>query len=161
MTEWLHSHFSFSCIGECNGNPLQCFCLENPREGGACWAAVYVVSQSRTRLKQLSSSSSSLRNSQESSQTPQFESINSSALRLLYGPTRTSIYDYWKTIALPIWIIVSKAMSLLFNMQSRFVITFFPRNKHLLNSWLQSPPIVILEPRKIKSVTADVSEGES
>ena len=47
-----------SCIGEGNGNPLQCSCLENPRNGGAWWAAVYGVSQSRTRLKRLSSSSS-------------------------------------------------------------------------------------------------------
>ena len=57
-TERLHFHFSFSCIGEGNGNPLQCDCLENPRDGGACWAAIYGVPQSRTRLKQLSSSSS-------------------------------------------------------------------------------------------------------
>ena len=57
-TERLHFHFSLSCIGEGNGNPLQCFCLENPRDGGAWWAAVYGVAQSRTRLKQLSSSSS-------------------------------------------------------------------------------------------------------
>ena len=54
-------HFSLSCIGEGNGNPLQCSCLENPRDGGAWWAAVYGVAQSRTRLKQLSSSSSSSR----------------------------------------------------------------------------------------------------
>ena len=47
-----------SCIGEGNGNPLQCSCLENPRDGGAWWAAVYGVAQSRTRLKQLSSNSS-------------------------------------------------------------------------------------------------------
>ena len=52
-------HFSLSCIGEGNGNPLQCSCLENPRDGGAWWAAVYGVAQSRTRLKWLSSSSSS------------------------------------------------------------------------------------------------------
>ena len=56
-TEWLHFHFSLSCIGEGNGNPLQCSCLENPRDGGAWWAAVYGVAQSRTRLKRLSSSS--------------------------------------------------------------------------------------------------------
>ena len=49
--------FSLSCIGEGNGNPLQCSCLENPRDGGAWWAAVYGVAQSRTRLKWLSSSS--------------------------------------------------------------------------------------------------------
>ena len=58
-TERLHFHFSLSCIGEGNGNPLQCSCLENPRDGGDCWAAVYRVAQSRTRLKRLSSSSSS------------------------------------------------------------------------------------------------------
>ena len=50
---------SLSCIGEGNGNPLQCSCLENPRDGGAWWAAVYGVAQSQIRLKQLSSSSSS------------------------------------------------------------------------------------------------------
>ena len=57
-TEWLHFHFSLSCIGEGHGNPLQCSCLENPREGGAWWAAIYGVAQSRTGLKCLSSSSS-------------------------------------------------------------------------------------------------------
>ena len=56
-TERLHFHFSLSCTGEGNGNPLQCSCLENPRDGGAWWAAVYGVAQSWTRLKQLSSSS--------------------------------------------------------------------------------------------------------
>ena len=55
MTERLHFYFSLSCIGEGNGNPLQCSCLENPRDSGACWAAVYGVAQSRTRLKRLSS----------------------------------------------------------------------------------------------------------
>ena len=58
MTERLPFHFSLSCIGEGNGNPLQCSCLENPRDGGAWWAAVYGVTQSWTRLKRLSSSSS-------------------------------------------------------------------------------------------------------
>ena len=58
MTERLHFHFSLSCIGEGNGSPLQGSCLENPRDGGAWWAAVYGVAQSRTRLKRLSSSSS-------------------------------------------------------------------------------------------------------
>ena len=57
-TERLHFDFLLSCIGEGNGNPLQCSCLENPRDGGAWWAAVYGVAQSRTWLKQLSSSSS-------------------------------------------------------------------------------------------------------
>ena len=91
-TEQLHFHFSFSCIGEGNGNPLQCSCLENPRDSGAWWAVVYGVAQSWTRLKRLSSSSS-------------------------------------------------------------LVITFLPRSKHLLISWLQLQCAVILEPRKIKSAT--------
>ena len=59
-TERLPFHFSLSCIGEGNGNPLQDSCLENPRDGGAWWAAFYGVSQSRTRLKWLSSSRSIL-----------------------------------------------------------------------------------------------------
>ena len=58
MTEWLHFYFSLSCTGEGNGNPLQCSCLENPRDGRAWCAAIYGVAQSRTRLKWLSSSSS-------------------------------------------------------------------------------------------------------
>ena len=58
-TERLHFHFSLSCIGEGNGNPLQCSCLENPGDGGPWWAAIHGVSQSWTRLKRRSSSSSS------------------------------------------------------------------------------------------------------
>ena len=56
-TEWIHLHFSLSCFREGKGNPLQCSCLENPRDGGVWWAAIYGVSQSWTRLKRLSSSS--------------------------------------------------------------------------------------------------------
>ena len=59
MIEQLHFDFSLSCIGEENGNPLQCSCLENPRDGGAWWVDIYGVAQSWTRLKQLSSSSNS------------------------------------------------------------------------------------------------------
>ena len=58
-TERLHFHVSLSCIGEGSGNPLPCSCLENPRDGGAGWAAIYGVAQSQTRLKRLRSSSSS------------------------------------------------------------------------------------------------------
>ena len=58
-TERLHFHVSLPCLGEGKGNPLQCSCLENPRGGGAWWAAIYGVAQSQTRLKRLSSSSSS------------------------------------------------------------------------------------------------------
>ena len=60
MTERLHFHFTLSCTGEGNENPLQCSCLENPRDRGAWWAAVYGVAQSWTRLKRLSNSSSSI-----------------------------------------------------------------------------------------------------
>ena len=59
-TEWLHFHFPLSCIAEGNGNPVQRSCLENPRDWGAWWAAIYGVAQSQTRLKWLSSSSSAL-----------------------------------------------------------------------------------------------------
>ena len=64
-TERLHFHFSLSFIGEGNGNPLQCSCLENPRDGGAWWASVYGVAHSQTLLKRLSSSSSSSSNIQK------------------------------------------------------------------------------------------------
>ena len=66
MTEWLRFDFSLSCIGEGNGNPLQCSCLENPRDGGAWWAAIYGVAQSRMWLKRLSSSSSRWHSDEES-----------------------------------------------------------------------------------------------
>ena len=88
-----------------------------------------------------------------SSSTPQFKSINSSALSLLYGPTLTSICDYWKNHNFDYLEIVGKVISLLFNMLSRFAIAFLPRSKCLLISWLQSPSAVILEPKKINFVT--------
>ena len=93
------------------------------------------------------------RDSQESSPTPQFKSINSSALSFLYSPSLTSIHVYGKTIALTRRSFVDKVISLLFNMLSRLIITFLSRSKHLLISWLQSPSEVILEPRKTKSAT--------
>ena len=89
----------------------------------------------------------------ESSPTPQFKSINSSALSLLHSPNLTSIHDHKKTTALTRWTLVGKVMSLLLTMLSRLVMTFLPRSKHLLISWLQSPSVVILEPKKIKSDT--------
>ena len=85
---------------------------------------------------------------QKSSPTPQFKSNNSSVLSFLYSPTLTSIYDHWKTIALTRRTFVGKVMSLFFNMQSRVVITFLPRSKRLLISWLQSPSAVIWSPPK-------------
>ena len=103
--------------------------------------------------KGLVGSPCSPRDSQESSPTPQFKSINSLALSFLHSPTLTSIHDPWKTIALTRWTFVGKVMSLLFNMLSRLVITFLPRSKRLLISWLQSPSAVILEPPEMKSYT--------
>ena len=100
------------------------------------------------RTRSLVGSPCSPRVSQEFSPTPQFKSINSLALSFLYSPTLTSIHDHWKNYSFDF---VSKVMFLLFNMLSRLVITFLPRSKRLLISWLQSPSAVILEPRKIKS----------
>ena len=93
------------------------------------------------------------RDSQESSPTPQFKSINSSVLSLLHSPTLTSIHDHRKNHSLDYTDFVGKVMSLLLNMLSRLVMTFLPRSKRLLISWLQSPSAVILEPKQIKSDT--------
>ena len=89
------------------------------------------------------------RDSQESSTTPQVKSINSLVLSLLHSLTLTSIHDHRKMIALTRRTFVDKVMSLLLNMLSRLIITFLPRSKQLLISWLQSPYAVILEPKKI------------
>ena len=93
------------------------------------------------------------RDFQESSPTSQCRSTNSSALSFLYSPNLTSVYDYWKNKALTIWTSVGKVISLLLHMLSRFVIAFLPRSKRLLTSWLQSLSTVILEPKKLRSIT--------
>ena len=97
------------------------------------------------------------RDSQESSPTPQFKSINSSALSFLYVQLSHPYMTTGKTIALTRWTFVGKVISLLFNMLSGLVITFLPRSKCFLISRLQSPSAVILEPKKIKSVTVSPS----
>ena len=84
------------------------------------------------------------------------EGINSLVLSLFSCPGLTSIYDYQKTIALTIQTFVGKVISLLLNTLSRFAIALLPRSKHLLISWLQSPSTVILEPKKMKSVTVSI-----
>ena len=89
----------------------------------------------------------------KSSPTPEFNGINSLVLNFLYSPTLTSVHDYWKNHSFDYRDFVSKVMSLLFNMLSRLVVTFLARSRHLLISCLQSPSAVILEPKKIKSVT--------
>ena len=90
------------------------------------------------------------RDSQEFAPTPEFKSINSSALSFLYSPTLTPYTTTEKTIVLTRRTFVVKVISLLFNMLSRLVMTFLPRSKHLLISWLQSPSAVVLEPPKIR-----------
>ena len=107
----------------------------------------------RTDLLQdgLVGSPCSPRDSQESSPTSQFKSINFSALSFPRSPTLTFIHNHWKNLTwldLTRWTFVGKVMSLLFNMLSRLVITVLPRSKRLLISWLQSPCAVILEPKK-------------
>ena len=77
-------------------------------------------------------------------------------LSLLYSPTLTSIHDYWKNYSFDTWTFVGQIMSLVFKRLSRFVVVFLTRSKHLLISWLQSPSRVILEPKKIKSVTVSI-----
>ena len=89
------------------------------------------------------------RDSQESSPTPQFKSINSSVLSFPHSPTLTSYMTTGKTTALTRQTFVGKVMSLLLNMLSRLVITFLPGSKCLLILWLQSPSAVILEPKKV------------
>ena len=93
------------------------------------------------------------RDSQKSSPTPQFKSINSLALRFLYDPTLTCIHDCGKNHSFDQMDLCGKVMSLLFNMLPRLVIAFLSRSKHLLISWLQSLSTMILELKRIKSVT--------
>ena len=89
------------------------------------------------------------RDSQESSPTPLFKTINSLALSFLYGPTLTCIHNYWKNHSLDYTDLCWQ--SDVSAMLSRLVIAFLPRSKRLLISWLQSLSAVILEPPKIKS----------
>ena len=93
------------------------------------------------------------RDSQESSPAPQFESISSLALSFIYGPTLTSVHNYWKNHSFDYMDLVSKVTSLVYNTLSRFIIALLPRSKRLLISWLKSPSAVIMEPKKIKSDT--------
>ena len=114
--DWATS-ISLSCIGEGNGNPLQCSCLENPRDGGAWWAAIYGVTQSRTWLKRLSSSSSS--SSQLSSH---LETIISTLLSI--GPS-----SIWRSLAHhPIFSLpMSKVISSLVNNLQWFSYILLPK----------------------------------
>ena len=97
-TEQLHFHFSLSCIGEGNGNPLQCSCLENPRDGGAWWADICGVTQSRTRLKWLSSSSSS-RSLYKMTEIQLFWLEMSETMRVCYSLSRVQLFATPWTVA--------------------------------------------------------------
>ena len=125
-------------------------------DGEAWRAVIHGIANSQTPLSDwtelnwLVSSPCSPKDSQKSSPTPQFKSINSLALSLLYIVQLSHPYmTTGQTTALTRWTFVSKVMFQLFNMLSSLVITFLPRSKHLLRSWLQSPSSVILEPKKI------------
>ena len=91
--DWVTSLSLFcSCIGEGNGNPLQCSCLENPRDGGAWWAAVYGVAQSRTGLKRLSSSSSPINRNISISNWWWFDFLGRRMLNYLEHNCRSNVY---------------------------------------------------------------------
>ena len=108
-TERFHFHFSLSCIGEGNGNPLQCSCLENPRDGGAWWAAVYGVAQSQTWLKRLSSSSSS-----SSSRINQDTTCLENALAM-HSKRLKSIHIAWHSNPLSWQMATSRTMGVIFD----------------------------------------------
>jgi len=95
--ERLHFHFSLSCIGEGNGNPLQCSCLENPRDEGAWWAAIYGVAQSRTLLKRLSSSSSLTRDQTQAHSRESTESLTTAL------PENSQIFLFLQKTSLRFW----------------------------------------------------------
>ena len=100
-------------------------------------------------------SSSSPRDSQESSPTPKLKSINSLKLSVLYSPTLTSIHGYWKKIPLTIQTFTGNVMSLLSSMLSKLVIAFLPRSNCLLISWLQSLSSVKLKSRKSSVISSN------
>ena len=90
---YLHFHFSRSCIGEGNGNPLQCSCLEHPRDGGAWWAAVLGVAQSQTRLKRLGGGSSSSSSSRHTDEFPHRSAM------IRFSVFTSLIMYFWKLIS--------------------------------------------------------------
>ena len=150
MAKGLEFQLQQQSFGEGNGNPLQCSCLENPRDGGAWWAAVYGVAQSQTRLKQLSSSPSNEYSGLISFRMDWLDLLAAQGTLyslLQHHSSKASIlwhsvffivqlfHPYMttgKTIALTKWTFVGKVMSLLFNMLSRLVITFLQRSKCIL-----------------------------
>ena len=106
MTDRLHFHFSLSGIGEGNGNPLQCSCLENPRDRGAWWAAVYGVAQSRTQLKRFSSSSSS-KGIQLQTSGVHLLKISARSLKMSIVPERAELLHFQNAVfVIVIWKVI-------------------------------------------------------
>ena len=143
---------SSSCLQSFPGSfPVNLLFTSGGHSIGASASVLPMNIQDWSPLGWLVGSPRSPRDSQETSPTPQFKSINSLVLSLLHGPTITPYMTCGNVcLALTRQTFVGKVISLLFNMLSRFVIAFLPRSKHLLISWLQSPSAVILEPNKIK-----------
>ena len=126
-TEWLPFHFSLSCIGEGNGNPLQCSCLESPRDGGAWWAAVYGVAQSQTGLKRLSSSSSSFCVDIDGEEEPIVKMISDQEAKV--GPQKAKAIRFYRKE----WLV--KVNTFLLYSEFTFVALF---GLALLNKWVKS-----------------------
>ena len=126
-TERLHFHFSLSCSGEGNGNPLQCSCLENPRNGEDWWAAIYGVAQSRTRLKWLSSSSSSFCVDIDGEEEPIVKMISDQKAKV--GPQKAKAIRFYRKK----WLV--KVNKFLLYSEFMFVALF---GLALLSKWVKS-----------------------
>ena len=165
LSQWCHPTISssvspFSCL---QSFPASVFsnesavCIRWPK----CWSFNFSISPSNDYSGLISIRINwfdllAVQRTQESSPTPWLKSINSSAFIFPYGPTLTSIHDYWKNHSFDCVGLCRQSNVPVFNTLPRFVIAFLPRNKCLLISWLQSPSAVILEPKKIKSVTVSI-----
>ena len=143
MFKLSHNCTHFTCYqSNAQNSPRQISTVCEPRTSRCSSWILEKAEEPEIKLPTLVGSPCSPRDSQESSPTPQFKNINSSALSFLHSPTSHPYMTTGKTIALTRWTLVGKVMSLLLNMLSRLVITFLPRSKHLLISWLQSPSAV-------------------
>ena len=158
-SQWGHPAISSSVVpfSSCSQSlpapesfPMSQFFAWGGQSIGVSALALFLPRSPRADLFQngLVGSPCSPRDSQESSPTPQLESIHFLTLSLLYGPTLTSVHDYWKNHSF-VWTFVGKVMSLLFNTLPKFIIAFLPRSKGLWISWLQSPSAMIMETKKI------------